>query len=206
MISTLRGTLTALSEDRIVLEVQQVGYEVLCPSRSIKNWTLEQPLFLHTYLSVKEDSHTLYGFESQPEKKAFILLLSVSGIGPKSASQLVDVIGVETLIQFILKGDSKSLSAVKGVGKKTAERLVLELKEKIHNAFGSELKANASHAQAPSASSLEAFTELEDAKAALMALGYKFREIQQVVDQHQDKINSEMSTEEIVKLLLQNFH
>lgn len=204
MIATLKGTVSHKFEDKIVLDVHDVGYEIHCPARSVASFECGQNLFLHTYLSIKEDAHTLFGFENEQEKKAFLLLLSVSGVGPKTAAQVISATTVDILIKHVLKNDAPALSLIKGIGKKTAERIVLELKEKIAKTFGE--TGMTESASSPSQIRSENFSALEDAQAALMALGYKFREIQMVIDKNRANIKDGMSTEDIVRVLLQNVH
>lgn len=204
MISYLNGTLTDIISQQITLECQGVGYEVNIP----KNYLSELPslgssLKVETYLQIRDDAHVLYGFKNKSQKKAFLLLLSVSGVGPKSAMTIISEVSVERLIKNILSENIAELSSVKGIGRKTAERVVLELKEKIATAFDVENSdSTTTNGTSRPAASGESFDSLEEAQAALMALGYKFKEIQSAVDHIKPQIKKEMDTEAIVKLVL----
>ena len=206
MISYLNGTLTDITSQQITLECQGVGYEVNIP----KNYLSELPslgsnLKVETYLQIRDDAHVLYGFKNKSQKKAFLLLLGVSGVGPKSAMTIISEVSVERLIKNILSENIAELSSVKGIGRKTAERVVLELKEKIATAFDVENENNPSGVRRSgyiSGPSETVFDSLEEAQAALMALGYKFKEIQSAVDHIKPQIKKEMDTEAIVKLVL----
>jgi len=204
MISYLNGTLTDITNQQITLECQGVGYEVNIP----KNYLAELPslgsnLKVETYLQIRDDAHVLYGFKNKSQKKAFLLLLSVSGVGPKSAMGIISEISVERLIKNILSENLGELSSVKGIGRKTAERVILELKEKIATAFDVEHSdVSARNGGSRPMTTGESFDSLEEAQAALMALGYKFKEIQSAVDHIKPQIKKEMDTEAIVKLVL----
>jgi len=208
MISYLNGTLTDIANQQITLECQGVGYEVNIPKNYLSELpALGSPLKIETYLQIRDDAHVLYGFKNKSQKKAFLLLLSVSGVGPKSAMTIISEVSVERLIKNILSENIGELSSVKGIGRKTAERVILELKEKIATAFDVE-STDESGVRKPgsisglSESNRDHYDSLEEAQAALMALGYKFKEIQSAVDHIKPQIKKEMDTEAIVKLVL----
>ncbi len=129
MIARLRGEIVERGSDRVVLDVGGVGYELWCAPRTIRE-ARDQATF-HVYTQVAEDTLELYGFASVEERAAFIRLVSISGIGPAKALPVLDSLTVDQLATAINTGDVRTLSAVKGIGKKTAELIVLELKGKI---------------------------------------------------------------------------
>src|SRR5215471_20884247 len=133
MISFLHGKLIEALPTQVVLEVNGVGYEVLIPLSSYDK--LPQPgqeLKLLTHLAVREDAHTLYGFATSAERDLFRLLINtVSGIGPKIALNILSGVSVTAFRGAVAGGDVKALSQISGVGRKTAERIVVELKDKI---------------------------------------------------------------------------
>lgn len=138
MISFLTGTIVHTSKDSIVLETSGgVGYEVRMVSAKALQYRIGQQVQLHTYLRVGEGIMDLYGFETLEEREFFILLLSVSGVGPKSAMHVLAIGSIDDIKSAIARGDVKYLTAVQGVGKKTAERMVVELKSKISAQGGS---------------------------------------------------------------------
>jgi Holliday junction DNA helicase RuvA len=168
MIHHLAGTLVEALPTQIVIDVAGVGYHVLIPLSSYDRLPAAgSQLKILTHLAIREDAHVLYGFMSATERDLFRLLVNhVSGIGPKSA---LDVLSGTTVTLFkaaVVAGDIAALSKIKGIGKKTAERIVVELKDKVGITAAWEA---ASAAHAPSAEELR----LNDAVLALIALGYK---------------------------------
>jgi Holliday junction DNA helicase RuvA len=131
MISRLRGLVADVESDRLTLDVNGVGYEVLLPERSLAVLRPDQPVTLFVYTAVREDAITLYGFQSLSEKRAFEQLIGVSQIGPRTGLAILSALTVEALAQAINGNDLRTLSGVPGIGKKTAERLVLELRGKL---------------------------------------------------------------------------
>lgn len=137
MIASLRGTLAAKSPTEAVVEVHGVGYAVLIPlSTYEKLGEVRSEIFLYTHLHVREDSLQLFGFFTEDERTMFRLLLGVTGIGPKMAQGILSGIPVPELRRHLVSGNLLALTAVSGIGKKLAERLVLELRDKIARAEG----------------------------------------------------------------------
>ncbi len=132
MYAFIRGELVAKKEDFIVVENAGIGYKIFChmPMQDKFGRTGDK-ILVHTYLYVREDTFALYGFPSQEEHDLFLLLLGVSGIGPKVALAIVAQVTPSAFALSVITGDIKSLTQVKGVGKKGAERLILELKDKL---------------------------------------------------------------------------
>src|SRR5579863_10570998 len=168
MITFLQGKLVEALPTQVVVDVNGVGYEVLIPLSSFDK--LPQPgqsVKLLTQLVVREDAHTLYGFMTPEERNLFRLLVdTVSGIGPKTALNVLSGISVTAFRGAVANGDIKALSQISGVGKKTAERIVVELKDKV-GAAGAWEAASAQRALSPSDQ------RLNDAVLALLALGFK---------------------------------
>lgn len=135
MIAHLRGTLVEKSLDRVVIECAGVGYGVIVSLNTLAE--LPQPggeVTLRTHLSIREDAHVLYGFAGEAERRAFELCTSVSGIGPKLAIALLSTLRPEALADAVRAGDVARLSKTPGIGKRTAERIVVELKDRIDKA------------------------------------------------------------------------
>ena len=131
MIARLAGTVVEVGGDRLVLDVRGVGYEVLVPERSLAVLRVDTAAVLQIHTAVREDAITLYGFGSLSEKRAFELLIGVSQIGPRTALSILSALTVDALALAINSNDLRTLSGVPGIGKKTAERLVLELRGKL---------------------------------------------------------------------------
>ena len=175
MIAFLSGLVRDLRENSAVLLVSGVGYELLCPASTLGRLTLGAPAELHTRLVVREDSMTLFGFLDTDSLRLFDLLTGVSGIGPKLALALLSAMPPSALAQGLLSADTALLSSVSGVGKKTAERLVLELQNKVpeHLAAGPVGKGAGAAAVVSTAG--------RDAVDALLALGFRDAQVRTVV-------------------------
>jgi len=136
VIAWLKGNIVQRESNRLVLDVHGVGYELLSPARTIEHWVQSGEIVeAHVSTQVREDSITLYGFQTPAERGTFQTLLSVSGIGPKLALACLDALPVSSLIRAVEAGDHAVLARVPGVGKKTAQRLTLELKGKLNPSF-----------------------------------------------------------------------
>lgn len=130
----LRGTLIERDGSRGILDVSGVGYEVFAPGSVLDGWTVaNSEVRAHIYTQVAEDTLSLYGFESAEQRLAFVTLLSVSGVGPKVALAALETLAVGELARAVDAGDFAALGRIKGVGKKTAQRIALELKGKLPN-------------------------------------------------------------------------
>ena len=196
MITYLEGTLREVWPTQIVVEVHGIGYEVFIPLSSYDRLPPPgQKLKLLTHLQVREDAHILYGFSSAEERDLFRLLVTrVSGIGPKLALAVLSGMEVGRFKASVVDSDLASLATISGLGKKTAERIVLELKDKLGVAAAWEA---ASAEKAPSAESRAA----NDAVLALIALGYKQIDAAKVVREVALK-NKGVGTEDLVRLAL----
>lgn len=132
MIARLLGKLVDRSGGVGIVDVGGVGYEILSPVRALDDWNLtDDPILVHVSTQVREDAITLYGFPTRREREAFQVLLGVSGIGPKIALAALDTLDVDALAQAVETDDLLTLSKISGVGKKSAQRMALELKGKL---------------------------------------------------------------------------
>lgn len=136
MIALLTGRLVDRDGDRGILDVRGVGYEVFSPTSTLDRWNIEaDEVVAHIYTQVSEDTLSLYGFESGEQRKAFVTMLGVSGVGPKVALAALEAFSVSELARAVDGDDFGTLSRIKGVGKKTAQRMALELKGKLPSTF-----------------------------------------------------------------------
>lgn len=135
MIARLDGKLVARDGTRAILDVNGVGYEVFAPTRALEAWAAEDRVTVHVSTQVREDAITLFGFQSDVERKAFLVLLGVSGFGPKMALSTLDALEVQALHRAVETDDLATLGRVPGVGAKKAQRLALELKGKLPVTF-----------------------------------------------------------------------
>ena len=195
MITFLKGTLTDALPTQAVIDVNCIGYVVLIPLSSFEKLpALGQAVTLKTQLVVREDSQTLYGFATDDERDLFKLIQSVSGIGPRLALNVLSGMSVVTFKGAIGAGDVKLLSSINGVGKKTAERMVLELKDKVGVAVGAATALG--QAAAPRDKTIA------DAAAALEALGTKPAEAQKAAQAAQAMLGPKAAVEELVRAAL----
>ena len=165
MIGRLSGVLLEKTPPQVMLEVQGVGYEIDVPMSTFYNLpNVGERLTLYTHLVVREDAHLLYGFASESERRAFRQLLKISGVGARTALSLLSGMSVGDLAQAVATQDSARLTKVPGIGKKTAERLLLELKDKLGTEFADAVEVNRA---APASG---------DVLNALLALGYNEKE------------------------------
>lgn len=166
MIAYVKGKLISHQLNRAVVEVNGIGYDLLIPFSSVLP-TLGKEVLLHTSLVVREDSHTLYGFLTFEEKDLFLLLLNVTGIGPKMALNIIGHLSLERLTEIISQAEVTLLSKIPGIGKKTAERLIVELKDKL--------------SASPTQFQVKLTPTLADAQSALINLGYSSTQAEKAV-------------------------
>ena len=194
MITFLEGKLVEALPTQIVMAVHGVGYQVLIPLSSFdKLPPLGSEVKILTHLQVREDAHVLYGFFSAAERDLFRLLINhVSGIGPKTALDVLSGTSITAFKAAVVSSDVASLARTKGIGKKTAERIVVELKDKVGVAAAWEA---ASSAHSPSPQDII----INDAVLALISLGYKQVDAHKAVKQALDAANGVAGTEELVR-------
>ena len=172
MIGYIKGNLLYHTDSTVVIENNGIGYEITCSSSAFEKVVNEKKGELFTYTAVREDGIYLYGFINLEEKNMFLKLITVSGIGPKLAISILSGISLQALALAIATSDVKTLSKIKGCGKKTAERIIVELREKI-SAEGSETELPKEE--------LPSSDEENDAVIALMSLGFTKKESVQAV-------------------------
>ncbi|MBO4395808.1 MAG: Holliday junction branch migration protein RuvA [Eubacterium sp.] len=205
MIAFVKGRLESRLEDRVIIENGGIGYEIYVPGSVLDQLPhAGEEIKLHTYLHVREDVMQLYGFLTADALAFFKMLITVSGIGPKGALGILSVMDVDSLRFAILAGDSKSISRAPGIGKKTAEKVVLELRDKIDaDAFlsdsisDSDMSLGGAGASAGSAATDAA----KDAIEALIALGYSSTDAMRAV---RAVATDDADTESILKLALKS--
>ena len=197
MITFLAGKLATALPTQATIDVNGVGYELLIPLSSYDRLpAVGQAVQILTHLHVREDAHILYGFMSAAERDLFRLLVNnVTGIGPKLALAVLSGMSVGNFKAAVVNGDVALLSKISGLGKKTAERIVLELKDKLGVAAAWEV-ASAAHAPTPEKG------QANEAVLALIALGYKQVDAHKAVRELQEKQPEVQSAEELVKLAL----
>jgi len=191
MIASLHGRVESLGSDWAIINVGGIGFQVYMPTSTLSTLgTIGEEIQLYTHLHLREDNATLYGFASADELRLFQTLIGVSGLGPKLALAMLSVMSVEKLTMAIVTGSVDLLTVVPGIGKKVANRIILELKEKI----------GAGWVTTPGVQLAEEHT---DVLAALTSLGYSISEASRAVASLPP--SSDLSLEEKIKLALQYF-
>ena len=193
MIGYLRGKIIIKTADFAILDANGVGYRVFLPTSTINKLVLNEEAALYIHTSVREDAIILYGFYSEEEYDAFLILISVSGIGPKGALGVLSSITVQGLFKAIREKQINVLTKLPGIGKKSAERMILELKDKV--AFYD------TDEEGEDISAIVAENDVADeAKAALLALGYGASEIAPALKKAKGKTVEE-TIKEALKIL-----
>lgn len=172
MIAYLRGRVLTTTAETAILDVNGVGYEVYCSGGAFSRLSAGEIGELYTYLQIKEDGATLFGFASPKEKELFLKLISVSGVGPKMGIAVLSALSGEDFAYAVATADVKRLSAVKGLGKKTAEKIILELHGKISAAEIMTASGDGLTSSLPAAHEKLSAAD-EEAVEALIGLGFK---------------------------------
>ncbi len=201
MISFLRGRVLTTTAETVIIEVNGVGYEAYCTGSVFRKLTVGAVTEIYTYLQVKEDGITLFGFDTPKEKELFLKLISVSGVGPKLGISILAALSADDFAVAVATADIKRLSAVKGLGKKTAEKIVLELHGKISaaevlGASGDDWNPSVTANAPVKLSAMD-----EEAVSALMGLGFTRAESAQAVKKARDL--GAVTVEEIIMKALQ---
>jgi len=194
MIGRLQGVLVEASPPDVLLDVQGVGYELQVPMSTFYALPAEGQVCLYTHLSIREDAHQLYGFASQGERELFRSLIKVNGVGPKLGLAILSGMDSQEFIRVVQRDDLAALQRLPGIGKKTAERLLIEMRDKL--AHWIPAHAEIAAVQAGQATGSKA---LEEAESALVALGYKPKEANRAVAAVAEE---GMPSQELIRLAL----
>lgn len=198
MIGRLQGLLAEKHAPELLIDVNGVGYEVLAPMTTFASLgAVGEPATLYTHLVVRDDAHVLYGFASTTERTMFRTLIKVTGVGPKMALAILSGMDANAFANCIHNEDIKSLTKLPGVGKKTAERLIMEMRDRLKEW----------HTEAPlwqavnQAEQMQTNTMVAEAESALVSLGYKPQDAAKMLS----KITQEVSSsEELIRIALRN--
>ena len=192
MISYIKGVVDSVESDRVVIENNQIGYNILMPVTTLEKLGIGEEVKIYTYFNVREDAMQLFGFFSKEELELFKKIISVSGVGPKGGLAIVSALPGEQLQMAIISGDAKAISKAQGIGAKTAQRIIIELKDKIdledmiHTPGNDDISNSVQ----------------SDAVDALVALGYSKVDVFSAVKKIE--ITENMDVEEVLKKALKN--
>ena len=193
MIAFLRGPLLRKTTQSIIIDAAGIGYEVFIPLSTYYSLPeTEEKVSLHIYTHVRDDALLLFGFQTTLEKDLFLMLISVSGIGPKLALNILSGIGPQELIEAIASGDSVRLQAIPGIGKKTSERISLELKDRALKTIGDQ------EVSVPALSGGQESLIMDDALSALINLGYSAKAGTTAIKKAQS-LKSNIRLEELIR-------
>ena len=191
MITHLQGKLVEKKPTYVVIDCQGVGYFVNISLNTYSALPEEETIKLYTYLQIKEDAHTLYGFFTKAEREVFVLLLSVSGVGAGTAHTMLSALTASQVRSAIINSEVAIIQAVKGIGAKTSQRIVLDLKDKmmkLQDFVDEPISIMSSHK--------------EEALAALEVLGFVRKQAEKVIDKIIKTTSTEFSVEELIKQAL----
>jgi Holliday junction DNA helicase RuvA len=196
MIGYLQGILISKQPPQLIVNVNGVGYEVQASLNTFFQLPeIGKEVFLFTHLSIREDAHILFGFIKDHERQLFRNLIKVNNVGPKSALTILSGIEPDNFVRCILENDTATLSRLPGIGKKTAERLVIEMRDRVQD-------WNPIHLTTPQViSANETSVAIDDAISALVALGYKYPDARRAVLKIDSK---DLSREHLIRLALQS--
>lgn len=201
MISRLQGILLDVSPPALLVDVQGVGYEVQASMNTIYRLpAMQQSVVLHTQLIVREDAHTLFGFFDHQERQLFRELIKVSGVGPKMALAILSGMEPATFLRSVHQNDIATLTRLPGVGKKTAERLLVEMRDRI-KAFDAVDPGAASPQNTDTANVPDQHQVIQEAESALIALGYKPQEASRAVARLEV---AGLTSQEVIRQALKN--
>ncbi|HLT65342.1 MAG TPA: Holliday junction branch migration protein RuvA [Flavobacterium sp.] len=192
MISFIKGRLVEKTPTEVIVDVNGVGYQINISLHSYSLLPADELITLYTYLQIKDDAHTLFGFVQKLEREIFKLLISVSGIGANTARNMLSYIHPNELLQAIAAEDVKTIQSIKGIGLKTAQRVIIDLKDKVLKMKDIDEISVVAHN-----------TNADEALSALEVLGFvrktAEKAVKKIVEQH-----PEAKVEEIIKLALKN--
>jgi len=184
MIGSIKGKIILKKEKFVLIEVNNIGYKIYLTPENNKKIKTEKEVFLFTYLHVREDIQNLYGFLTYSELELFEMLITVSGIGPKGALTILSIASTETLIKAIKTGDTVYLIKISGIGRKTAEKIILELRDKL----GQEEKDGS-------------WTDDLDALEALKSLGYSTNQAREALKKVKSDVDIKTKVKEALRIL-----
>lgn len=194
MISYMIGVVDSVENDRVIMENNEIGYQIFMPESSLEMMGVGEKIKIYTYFSVREDAMQLFGFLSRDELELFKKLISVSGVGPKGGLAIISACPGDSLQMAIISGDAKAISKAPGIGAKTAQRIIIELKDKI-DINDMNFSKNLSNININS-------TVQSDAVEALSALGYSRTDALMAVKKVD--ISDDMDVETVLKAALKN--
>ena len=201
MIAYIKGTVAEVLEDRVILEAGNMGYNIFMPMGAVEHLLHKgQEVKIHTYLNVKEEALQLFGLLTRDDLNTFKLLLGLNGIGPKAALGILSGLTADELRFAVLADDVKTISRAPGIGKKTAQKLILELKDKFNIQEALEMKAE--HTQTVSGEETDLTDVKKEAIEALTALGYSGADALRAVKKVE--LAPDMSVETLLKQALKN--
>ncbi|MBN7811618.1 Holliday junction branch migration protein RuvA [Algoriphagus sp. H41] len=195
MIAYLNGRLVFKDPTYVIIDVAGIGYQVKISLQTYSKIKDEEQIRLLTFLHIKEDAHTLYGFKEESEKKLFLLLISITGVGPNTGLMILSSLSTEEIEHAILSGDVATIQAVKGIGAKTAQRIILELKDKVG-------KQGTGETTTPLGFLKTSNKIREEALQALITLGFPKAAAEKNIAQALKKSNGEISLEDLIKASL----
>lgn len=195
MIAFLKGKILSKDPSSVLIDVNGIGYEVRISLNTYSEMGEKEEIEIHTHLHVKEDSHTLFGFTGIDEKKVFLQLISINGVGPNTALMLLSSLRSDELKNAIMNSEVKTIQSVKGIGAKTAQRIILELKDKLPSELLDEDAIKSVHSNN---------TRRSEALSALLTLGYSKAAAEKAIEKVMREQGSDIALEDLIKHVLKS--
>lgn len=196
MIAYIDGKLALKDPTYVIIDVNGIGYQIKISLSTYSTLPEGERCRLHTYLHIKEDAHTLFGFTTVAEKEAFLHLISISGVGPNTGLMILSSLSVEEIQQAIVREDVRTIQNVKGIGAKTAQRIILELKDKIKKEV---MLSDSVHATGSAHNTVRA-----EALSALVTLGFAKNIAEKTLDAIIKREGGNLSVEALIKFALKS--
>lgn len=200
MIALIEGKILYKNESSVIIRCDNLGYEVFIAKNKLATLESQQNYLFYIYHHITDSSQVLFGFESFEDRNLFLQLISVSGVGPKTALQFFDIYNSTEIIDLIINENLTAINKVNGIGKKTAERIILELQDKFLKIYGkvTPTKKIGSEKNTPKIS----YSEREDIISAFLGLGYQRKQLEQLIDEHEQQLADFDKVEKSIKFLL----
>lgn len=195
MLAFIHGQVSEISDDFVVLEVSDIGYKVFMGLRDLATLEIGQAVKVHTEMVVRDDDISLYGFLKMLDRTLFNRLRAVSGIGTRTATNILSLLDGREIIQLVIEENNHFLTQVPGIGKKTAARIIIELKDRFVKEFGQDFDAGLSAATSP------ADPKFNEVRSALSNMGYNRREIDEILQQMDPDLDLEDMLKQAFRLM-----
>jgi len=201
MIAFLKGKIIFKSESSAILQCQDIGYDLFIPKNRLSSITTNTDYEFFIYHHITDSGQLLFGFDSPEERELFLLLISVSGVGPKTALQFFDSYDNQEIIEIITAENIAAINKISGIGKKTTERIILELKDKLIKKYGP-ISQSAKASDKNRSLTKISYSDKEDIVSAFLGLGYQRKQLEELIIEYEKELSTHQKVEESIRFLL----